>query len=52
MLGFLDYQAKKFGPYPEGAGESQMVLGQKINLMHIVKYKDKTNPLHEEIICS
>lgn len=35
MLAFLDYQAKKFGPYPEGTGESQMVLEQKINFMHI-----------------
>lgn len=52
MLGFLDYQAKKFGPYPEGTRESQMVLEQKINLMHIVKYQDKTSPLHAEIICS
>lgn len=36
MLGFLKYQAKEFGPYSEGTGESWMVLEQVSNMMTLV----------------
>ena len=50
MLGFLEYQAKEFEPYPEGTGESEMILEQERNLINTVIYKDKSSPPHAEII--
>lgn len=50
MLGFLEYQAKEFEPYPEGTGESQMALEQERNLINIEIYKDKSSPPHAGII--
>lgn len=39
MLGFLEYHVKEFEPYPEGTGESQMVLEQERNLINTVNIR-------------
>lgn len=39
MLGFLEYQARKFGPYSEGTEESWIVL-EHLSSMTLKQYDD------------